>query len=162
MKAAVVFYSLTGNTRWAAEKIGERLDADLIEIRPEAAYPDKGFKKFLWGGKSAVMKETPKLLPYPFKAERYDLVILGTPLWAGTMSPPIRAFISENLAALRDRALAAYICCSGGATDKGFGRIEALLGGAALKGKLALVDPKEKPDGDIEKKLDAFCRALKG
>ena len=28
------------------------------------AYPTKGFRKFLWGGKSAVMAEKPKLLPF--------------------------------------------------------------------------------------------------
>ncbi|MBR6184849.1 MAG: flavodoxin family protein [Clostridia bacterium] len=162
MKAAVVFYSLTGNTRFAAQEAAKRLHADLIEVRPENAFPDKGVRKFFRGGKSAVMKETPKLLPYAFEAEQYDLVVLATPVWAGTMSPPIRAFITENLASLRDKALAALVCCGGGKTDKAFERIETLAGGHALKAKAVLIDPKARPDQDNEKRLDDFCRALKG
>lgn len=164
MKAAVVFYSLTGNTRWAAQEIAKSLEGDLIEIRPENAYPDKGFKKFFWGGKSAVMKETPALLPYAFQAEKYGLVVLCTPLWAGTMSPPIRAFLAENEAAIREREkdLAALICCSGGGTEKAFQRIEALAGGHALKAKAVLIDPKDRPGEENKKRLDAFCQTLKG
>ena len=63
MKTAIVFYSMSGNTAMTAEKLAEALSADLIEIRPQHAYPDKGFRKFLWGGKSAVMAETPELEP---------------------------------------------------------------------------------------------------
>ena len=162
MKAAVVFYSLTGNTRRAAQEAASRLPADLIEIKPENAFPDKGFRKFFWGGKSAVMKKIPKLLPYDFQAEKYDLVVLATPVWAGTMSPPIRAFITENLDALRDKSLAAMVSCGGGAQDKAFEKIETLAGGHALKARAVLIDPKARPGQENEKRLDAFCQALKG
>ena len=49
MKTAVVYYSMGGNTAWAAARIAERLQADLIGIKPEKQYPDRGFRKFLWG-----------------------------------------------------------------------------------------------------------------
>ena len=55
MKTAIVFYSMNGNTAMVARKLAEGINADLIEIKPEKSYPDKGFKKFLWGGKSAVI-----------------------------------------------------------------------------------------------------------
>ena len=64
MKRVIVYYSLSGNTRFAAEQIARRLGADLLPIAPEKAYPDRGFRKFFWGGKSAVMAETPALQPY--------------------------------------------------------------------------------------------------
>ena len=63
MKTAIVYYSMGGNTALAAGKLAEGLDADLIEVKPVKAFPDKGLKKFLWGGKSAVMAETPALQP---------------------------------------------------------------------------------------------------
>lgn len=75
MKTAVVYYSMSGNTAAASKKVAEGLHADLIEIKPVKAFPDKGFKKFLWGGKSAVMAEKPKLMPYQFDPERYDQII---------------------------------------------------------------------------------------
>ena len=69
MRTAIVYYSMNGNTAMVAGKLAAGMDADLIELKPETAYPDKGFKKFLWGGKSAMMAETPKLMPYTFQAE---------------------------------------------------------------------------------------------
>ena len=68
MKTANIFYSMGGNTALTAGRLAEALSADLIEIRPKRAYPDKGLRKFLWGGKSAVMAETPELEPYTFSA----------------------------------------------------------------------------------------------
>lgn len=96
MKTLIVYYSLEGNTRWAAEQIAGRLGADTLRLTPKAAYPDKGFKKFLFGGKSAVMKEMPELEPYDVDITQYDRVILATPVWAGTMAPPLRTFIQRE------------------------------------------------------------------
>ena len=51
----VVYYSLEGNTAYAAEKIAAALGAKTLRLQPKKAYPDSGFRKFFWGGKSAVM-----------------------------------------------------------------------------------------------------------
>lgn len=42
MKTAIVYYSMSGNTAAAARKVAESIRADLIEIKPEKAFPDKG------------------------------------------------------------------------------------------------------------------------
>ena len=62
MKKAIVYYSMSGNTDYVANYISKRIDVDLIKIEPQKEYPNKGLKKFLWGGKSAVMCETCILL----------------------------------------------------------------------------------------------------
>lgn len=89
MKTAIVYYSMSGNTKYTAEKIAQTLQGkdktDIIKIAPEKAYPDKSARKFIWGGKSAVMGETPKLMPYEFNADKYDRIIIGTPVWASTV-----------------------------------------------------------------------------
>jgi flavodoxin len=46
MRTAVIYYSMSGNTAAAAKKVAEGIGADLIEIKPEKAFPDKGFRKF--------------------------------------------------------------------------------------------------------------------
>ena len=79
MKTAIVYYSMGGNTAMVAEKLAEALSADLVPVRPQRAYPDKGFRKFLWGGKSAVMAETPELEPYAFPADQYGRIVFGFP-----------------------------------------------------------------------------------
>ena len=99
---------MLGNTEYAAEKAAELLGADLLRIEPEKAYPDKGFKKFFWGGKSAVMGDKPKLEPYAFDVYSYDLVILGSPVWAGTFAPPLRTFLHQHRDDLRGKRLATF------------------------------------------------------
>ena len=86
MKTLIVYYSLEGNTGYAAKKIASGIGADTLEIRPVKGYPTGGFRKFLWGGKSAVMAETPKLEPYDVDLSGYDRIIFGFPVWAGNIT----------------------------------------------------------------------------
>ena len=60
MKTLIVYYSLEGNTEFAAKTIASALGADMLKLEPVKAYPTSGFKKFFWGGKSAVMEEKPQ------------------------------------------------------------------------------------------------------
>ena len=96
MKTLIVYYSLEGNTEFAAEKIADACGFDTLRLVPVKKYPDSGFKKFFWGGKSAVMAETPELEPYTFDADSYDRIIFGFPVWAGNVTPPIRTFVKDN------------------------------------------------------------------
>ena len=160
MKTAIVYYSMSGNTALAAEKMAEGLNADLIEIRPEKAYPDKGFRKFFWGGKSAVMAETPALEPYTFRPELYDQVIFGFPIWAGNITPPIRTFIRENRETLRGKRIAAFACQSGSGAEKAFGRLMECLGRSSIAATLILIDPKDKPSPENDGKMQEFIGQL--
>ena len=161
MKTSIVYYSLTGNTAWAVRHIADKLDAELLELRPCKSYPDRGVKKFLWGGKSAMMGEQPALEPYAFDAGQYDCVILATPLWAGRIAPPLRSFLHEQGSALAGKRFGAVICCSGGKDTKAFAQVRAFLGCDDLV-TLRLVDPKDRPDPGNEDRVNAFCRALTG
>ena len=158
MKAAVVYYSMSGNTEDTARKIAEKLSAELIRIEPEKEYPNKGLKKFIWGGKSAVMGETPALQSYRFSGD-YDRVIIGTPVWASNIAPPIRTFIRENKDKLRGKSISAFVCCSGGGAEKALVRLKEALGIEDFTAQTVLIDPKDKPSAENEKKLCAFCEA---
>ena len=158
MKTLIVYYSLEGNTRWAAERIAEKLDADTLRLVPKAAYPDKGFKKFLFGGKSAVMKETPELEAYEVDMAQYERVILATPVWAGTMAPPLRTFIQKE--DLTGKQLALVASSMGGSPGRTFENIKALLGVTGDVPTLSLRDPKSHPSQANEDALAAFCGKL--
>ena len=158
MKTIIVYYSLEGNTEYAANRIAEGIGADLLRVVPARAYPNSGFKKFFWGGKSAVMCETPTLLPYDFDGDAYGRVILGFPVWAGNIAPPIRSFVRQN--DLRGKRVAAFVCQSGAGAEKAFGRLKALLGVEALEGELVLIDPKDRPDAGNAARIRAFCERL--
>lgn len=159
MKTAIVYYSMSGNTQQTAEKIAAQLGAELIRLEPVKEYPSTGFKKFLWGGKSAVMGERPRLQPYRFDGG-YDRVILGSPVWASNMAPPIRSFITENREALKGAQVAAFVCLSGSGADKALAKVKKLLGIEAFAAELILVDPKDHPKPEDGEKIAAFCEEL--
>ena len=160
MKTAIVYYSMGGNTQSVAEEIAKRTGADLIRLEPVKAFPDKGFKKFFWGGKSSVMKERPELSPYEFDAEKYDEVVIGTPVWAGSFTPPIRSFVAANAPALRDKRLAVFVCFSGGGAEKAIEKLKKFIGIERFAAELILVDPKDRPSkGNAEATAD-FCAKL--
>ena len=159
MKTLIVYYTLEGNTHYAAKKIASQLDADVLRVKPVKTYPRKGFRKFLWGGKSAVMAETPELEPYTFDASAYDRIVFGFPVWAGNVTPPLRTFIKEN--DLSGKRFAAFACQSGAGAEKAFEKLKTALGIQELDAELVLVDPKTKPDPINEKKISGFCGKLK-
>lgn len=158
MKTIIVYYSLEGNTEYAAEKIAGMIGADLLRISPKKAYPSSGFRKFIWGGKSAVMGETPELEPYSFNADAYERVIFGFPVWAGNITPPIRTFIKEN--DLRGKTVAAFACQSGNGAEKAFEKLRACIGTDRLEAEMILIDPKEKPSEENERKIRTFCEKM--
>lgn len=159
MKTAIVYYSMSGNTEFVAEKIAEKVKADIIRIEPVKAYPDQGAKKFLWGGKSAVMGEKPKLLPYEFDAEKYDTIIIGTPVWASSFAPPIRTFLHENRS-ISEKKIAVFTCFSGGGADKAIDKMKKYIGIDKFEAELILIDPKENVKVENDEKIEEFCSML--
>ena len=159
MKTLIVYYSLEGNTKSTAEKIAAALDADILQLSPVKAYPTGGFSKFFWGGKSASMGEKPKLEPYAFNLSDYDCIILGTPVWAGTFTPPLRTFLDENN--LSDRKLALFACSSGGNATKCFAKLKKALHQESVLAELSLVDPFAKPSDENNRKIEDFCSKIK-
>lgn len=158
MKTIIVYYSLEGNTEYAAKEIAEGIGADILCIEPEKTYPTGAFKKFIWGGKSAVMSETPALKPYSFDASQYDRVIFGFPVWAGNIAPPIRTFVKEN--DLSGKSVAAFACQGGSGAEKAFAKLLACLGRDKLDAELILIDPKNRPSDENERKILDFCSKM--
>ena len=161
MKAAIIYYSLSGNTEYVVEKINKEINADLIKIIPKKEFPNKGLKKFFWGGKSAVMGETPELEEYKFDAKKYDHIIIGTPVWASTFTPPIRTFIKENKEQLKDKKISAFVCYSGGGAEKALKKMKEYLEIDNFANELILIDPKNKNNEDKEKEIIEFANKIK-
>lgn len=158
MKTIIVYYSMEENTDYAAKMIAKNLAADLLRIYPKRAYPSKGFRKFLWGGKSAVMAQKPALEPYDFKLDEYERIIIGFPVWASNVAPPIRTFIGDN--DLRGKHISAFACESGSGAEKAFEKLKTASGVEKLENELVLIDPKAKPSEENEKKIKDFCDKL--
>lgn len=159
MNTLIVYYSHDGNTDAVAKKIADACGFETLRLTPAKAYPESGFRKFFWGGKSAVMAETPELTPYAFDADAYDRIVFGFPVWAGNVTPPIRTFVKEQR--LAGKRIAAFACQSGAGAEKAFGKLKAALGIDALEAELVLIDPKDKPNAENDRLIEAFCEKLK-
>lgn len=162
MKKLIVYYSMEGNTHYIAEKMAEKLSADLLRLVPKKAYIDKGFAKFIWGGRSAVMAEKPKLMPYSVDFSLYDEIIIGFPIWASTITPPIRTFVCDNLNELKEKKISVYACQAGNGAEKAMAKLQALLGIEEFKATAVFIDPKTRPSEKNEKILSKFCNKIQG
>ena len=159
MKTIIVYYSLTGNTDYVAKIISQKIDADLLKLEVIKSYPNKGFRKYFWCGKSAVMGDVPKLKKYDFGS--YDLIIFGTPVWASNFVPPLRTFIRENKEKLSGKKYAVFTCYSGGGADKAIERLKKELEIEKFESELILIDPFDKKDDENDKKITKFSEDLK-
>lgn len=160
MKRLIVYFSLEGNTEYIADELSKTLSADKLKLIPKKAYATSGFSKFFWGGKSAVMAEKPELEPYEADLTAYDEIIFGFPVWAGTFTPPLRTFIIENKAALKDKKIAAFACQSGSGAEKAFAKLQECLGVDSFVETAIFIDPKSKPSEENALKLSLFVKKL--
>ncbi|MBR1854103.1 MAG: flavodoxin [Lachnospiraceae bacterium] len=160
MKDLVVYYSLEGNTEYVANKIRDRIGADTLRLVPKKAYHDKGFAKFFWGGKSAVMAEKPELEEYHVDLVEYDRIIFAFPVWASNFAPPLRTFIEKHAEALRGKRFAAFACQSGSGAEKAFAKLAKCIGIVDFELTAVFIDPKAKQDESKDGQIEAFCNSL--
>jgi flavodoxin len=93
MKTLVVYYSRTGHTRDLAQKISEYLKCDREEI--EDTRNRKGLLGYLFSGRDATFKRLTQIRKIEKDPLRYDLVVIGTPIWAWNVSAPVRTFLTQ-------------------------------------------------------------------
>ena len=94
MKSLVAYYSRTNITKKLAENIASRTDADIEEIIPKVNYDGKmGYAR---GGKHAISSKIIDLEDLKFNPEDYDVVYLGTPVWASRPSTPLYTYMKNN------------------------------------------------------------------
>jgi flavodoxin len=134
LKILIVYYSLTGNTKFIAEAIAESINSDILEIKPVKELNAEGGSKYFWGGYQATMKKKPKLKEFDINPLDYDLIIIGTPVWAWNFSPPIRSFISKFNLSGRNIAL---WTCSDGDGVKAMNRFKDALKDANIIGHIS-------------------------
>jgi flavodoxin len=147
MKALVIFYSYEGNTACAAKAIGAACGADCLELKPVGEHKRRGFSKYVWGGRQVLTKAEPPLEPLTADPAGYDLLFLGTPVWAGTYAPAWRTFFAGRHLAGKDVAL---FCCYGGSAGGTFRHFRRELADCRVLGELGLRDPGKR---DTERQL---------
>ena len=95
MKTLVVYFSQTGKTRAAAERIAQLSGGDLVEIRTRKSYQMSYKKTVLTSLKEIFLKERPKLDMEIPDTSVYDRILIGSPIWCGTVPNAVFSFLDK-------------------------------------------------------------------
>jgi multimeric flavodoxin WrbA len=103
MKTLVVYYSRTGNNEKLARKVQEKLKADIEGIVDPVNRG--GVFGFLRGGFEAMRKKGTGIKRMDMDPGDYELTVVVTPLWSGTLPPATRTFLEGNGGKFKEIAL---------------------------------------------------------
>ena len=114
-KIVVVYFSWSGNTRFAAETIAKKAGAATFEIKAEKPY-NSDFHKCCDEAKPECRAKTLRPIK-PIEGldlSKYDVVLVGSPNWWGTLAPPVRTWLTQNGAALKGKTVCLFQTHGGG------------------------------------------------
>ena len=153
MKVMIVYYSRTGNTRLVAEKIADGSRAEIEEIRDKENRG--GVFGFLKSGHEAIFKKFVDIRPINKNPEEYDLVAIGSPVWAGGLSSPVRSYMALYGRKIKN---VAFFVTYGVNKGKIFGHMEDLS-----NSPIATLEVKEKEvkSGEYTEKVEMFLQEVK-
>ncbi|MBD3389323.1 MAG: hypothetical protein GF416_09505 [Candidatus Altiarchaeales archaeon] len=109
LKSLVVYYSRSGNTRKVAEEVANLLGAEIDEIEEDKSRG--GPLGFIFSCLDGVLKKEARIRMPEANHSQYDLLVLGTPVWAGSMSTPMRSYLKL---ACKSLPRVAFFCTHGG------------------------------------------------
>lgn len=164
MRVLVVYYSRSGVTRKCCEAVADALRAasDDVEVVVEELMDRArrgGMMGWLGGGRDAALRRPTEIEPVEADVGSFDLVVIGTPVWASTCTPAVRTFC-QQLAADLDRV--AFVATMGGRGDTGAYEEMSKLTGCDPVATLTLIDRRVRADDaeDYLQPVEAFAADL--
>lgn len=156
MRQLIVYYSRNGKNKRASQDLKQALSCDIEEIIDQDNRQGKWnfFKSVL----AARAKKTTMIDPIKSNLDYYDLVILGTPFWAGALPPATRTFLQQNKIKIKRLALIS-VSSPGQNNNKAVKELET-VSGKRIDLKLVMSeDQYEQKTAQAE--FEDFIRALK-
>jgi flavodoxin len=154
LKSLVVYYSRTGNARFVAQTVAAQVGADVEEVVD--LKKRGGAFGFLSGGRDASRGKETEIAPSSKSPADYDLIIIGTPIWAGHPTPAITTYLKKN--DLSSKKVAVFFV-QGGKKLQGIEQIKSLIPSSNYIGELSLIDAL-KNKAESEKQIEDWCETL--
>jgi flavodoxin len=155
MKTLVVYYTRTGNTKFAAETIAAEIGADTEEVVDMKNR--QGRLAFLPNGRDAMQGKETEIAQTKRTPNEYDLVIIAQPVWAGSPTPAIRTYLKKN--DLSGKKVALFF------SDVGLGqaveKTKALMPDSTFVGELTLPGKSFENKEEAKNKIAEWCNTLK-
>jgi len=124
MKILVAYFTRTGNTREIVDELQAGVAADVEEITEEGSR--RGPFGWLKSGRQGASKADVDIQPIESDPSRYELVVLASPVWAGNISAPMRAFIKRYRESLPYTAV--FLTHDSPDVTQAFADVDELLG----------------------------------
>lgn len=152
--AIVVVFSLTGHTRRVGAEIAQRLGCPIVEITEPRSR--RGALAYLRSGIEALSGRLPQIQPVDQNLRDFSLIVIGTPVWAGHVSSPVRSFLNRYRSEIG--VLAAFCTMGGREPGNTFTDIASVAG----KPTIATLAASEHALGSPQHtaRLDAFIAAI--
>jgi len=160
MKKLVIFYSLKGNTVFVAETIAEAIEAEILELKPKKDLNPKSFLRFFWGGMQVIFKIKPALMEFDKNIENYDILFIGTPVWAANFTPSFLTLFSK--VNIENKKIALF-CCYGDNPGKTFKSLKKQLTGNIFLGEIGFKEPikqSETKKMEILKEISDWAKQI--
>jgi flavodoxin len=157
MKTLIAYYSRTGTTKKVAEQLAEILEAEIeeiVDLKNRA-----GPIGYVAGGKDAMQKKLTTIRPIDKKPSKYDLIVIGSPVWAWTVTPAIRSYVHQNKPFLKGKKLAFFTTMGGSGDKQFFDELEKLLEEKPITTLTLLT--KEVVKNEHHEKVKRFAEHLK-
>lgn len=143
----VVYYSYTKNTEMIVKKIKEKVDCDVLEIKPVVPYSDNYDEVVRLEQNNETAKKTPPIEKIDIDLEKYEEIIIGTPVWWYTIAPVIRTFLKEN--DLSGKKIIPF-ATNGGWIGRTFKEIEELCPNSRIENKMNIVFEEKELNTQIQ------------
>jgi len=114
MKSCIIYHSYSGVTRGIAEKINAACGGDLIEVKPKDNYST--LSAYSVGCIRARKETCDPISPDTIDVSLYDLIIIGTPVWAWKATPAINGAIAA-LKGCEGKNAVIFATCGSSAKD---------------------------------------------
>jgi menaquinone-dependent protoporphyrinogen IX oxidase len=154
-KILVIFYSRSGTTRRIATALSAALGGSVEEIAEDRGR--SGFLGYLRSVIEARRKRSANIRPARNDPKSFDLVVIGTPVWAWSVSSPVRAYLTAN----KDRLPAvAFFCTLGGkGSETAFAQMQGIVGKSPRA--TCAITAREVASGGQGPSLASFAEALR-
>jgi flavodoxin len=129
MSVCIVYHSETGNTKKIAEAVAKATGATLVPVRDLAGY--NKITMYLIGGRKAMAGEKADIQPAKIDVSSYDLIIVGSPVWAWKPTPAANAAIAALAGCEGKRGMA--FATSGGKPGGTLAVMEKALSARGMK-----------------------------
>lgn len=156
MRSLILYYTYHGNTQRIAERIHAAIGGDIARIDTVEPYTGDYDDVVAQGEREVKRGYLPPLKPMDIVLDRYDTIVLGTPVWWYTCSPAMHAFLTAH--DLSGKTVYPF-ATNGGWLGRSIRDMRALCPGAAFRPGLDVRfddTTQRTPDADVDRWIAAI------